>query len=121
MVDEDSIIDTGFPDGWFIQDRPKENTALLVYRTPGMWPGTACLCLRPRAMTTKEWLPTAKQIAATIALTQKSRALLEAVGRYNGACFSGGTDSQKTASARADMHKAALALAAVLPPSKAGD
>ncbi|PYB71305.1 hypothetical protein [Rhizobium wuzhouense] len=59
----DRIIRDGLPDGWFIQDRLDEKVALLVKETPGMWPGSSCVCLKPNAITTDEWLATAKQIA----------------------------------------------------------
>lgn len=59
----DRIIRDGFPDRWFVQDRLDEKVALLCTETPGMWPGSTCICLKPAAITTDEWLPIARQIA----------------------------------------------------------
>jgi len=59
----DRIIRDGFPERWFVQDRLDEKVALLCTETPGMWPGSACICLKPAAITTDEWLPIARQIA----------------------------------------------------------
>lgn len=59
---EDGIIADGFPEGWFVQDRPDENTALLVMPTLG-WPGSACLCLRPKLVPTDEWVHLARETA----------------------------------------------------------
>jgi hypothetical protein len=62
----DRILKEGFPDGWFVQDRLEENVALLVSPAPGSFFGTYCLCLRPKAVSTDEWLPTARMIAQSI-------------------------------------------------------
>ena len=64
----DSIIDEGFPDGWYVQDRPKENTALLI--APALYTGAQTVCLRPRLVNTKDWLPIARQIAAALSHVQ---------------------------------------------------
>lgn len=80
----DRIIEDGFPDGWFVQDRLDENTALLIHKTPGMWPGSACICLRPKAMRTEEWLPTAR----TIAFAMSGKHALPPTGRRVNAALS---------------------------------
>lgn len=63
----DRILKDGFPDGWFVQDRLDENVALLIRPVPGSWLGSVCLCLRPKAITTDDWLPTAREIAHSVA------------------------------------------------------
>jgi hypothetical protein len=69
----DRVIEDGFPKGWFIQDRLDSNEALLICHTPGMWPGTVCVCVRPRAMLTDEWLPMARRIASLLEADQRRR------------------------------------------------
>lgn len=59
----DRIITDGLPDGWGIQDRLDEGCALLIRKTPGIWPGSTCICLKPAAITTDEWLSVARRIA----------------------------------------------------------
>lgn len=59
----DRIVRDGLPDGWFIQDRLNEGVALLIRETPGMWPGSICICLKPGAIATDAWLPTPRQLA----------------------------------------------------------
>lgn len=61
-----TAITDGFPPRWFVQDRPEDNDALLCRETLGMWPGSACICLKPRAMPTSEWLHVAKAIAHAV-------------------------------------------------------
>lgn len=61
-----SVITEGFPEFWFVQDRPNENTALLCRQVLGMWPGSTCICLRPKMIDTKEWLYIARAIAHAI-------------------------------------------------------
>ena len=58
----DRILTEGFPPRWYVQDRLDEGTALLCRRTD-MYPGNTCICLRPRAQPTDDWLPTARMIA----------------------------------------------------------
>lgn len=62
----DRILREGFPEGWFVQDRLDENVALLVSPAPGSFLGTYCLCLRPKAASTDEWLATARMIAHSV-------------------------------------------------------
>lgn len=57
----DRVIREGFPEGWFVQDRIKSGEALLC--APHITFGSRCICLRPGALTTDEWLPTARRIA----------------------------------------------------------
>jgi hypothetical protein len=61
----DRIIDDGFPENFFIQDRLDTNEALLCVRTKSYIGigGPICLCLRPKAITTDEWIPTARILA----------------------------------------------------------
>ena len=59
----DRIIDAGFPDGWFIQDRLDDNVALLCRRSDFHYGGWVCICLRPKALTTDHWIPQAQIIA----------------------------------------------------------
>lgn len=59
----DRIIKDGFPEGWHVQDRLNSNEALLVRKSDFAFGGTLCICTRPRAMTTDEWLTTAQMIA----------------------------------------------------------
>jgi hypothetical protein len=66
----DRVIREGFPEGWFVQDRIKSGEALLC--CPHITFGSTCICLRPGAITTDEWLPTARRIAN--ALVDASRA-----------------------------------------------
>jgi hypothetical protein len=66
----DRVIREGFPEGWFVQDRIKSGEALLC--GPHITFGSTCICLRPGAITTDEWLPTARRIAN--ALVDASRA-----------------------------------------------
>jgi hypothetical protein len=62
----DRILREGFPEDWFVQDRLDENVALLVSPAAGSFFGTYCLCLRPKAISTDEWLPTARMIAHSV-------------------------------------------------------
>ncbi|MCD9149084.1 hypothetical protein [Pseudophaeobacter flagellatus] len=59
----DRIITDGLPDGWFIQDRICQNEALLCRRSDFAFGGSLCICTRPRALPTDEWLTTARTIA----------------------------------------------------------
>jgi hypothetical protein len=61
----DRVIREGFPEGWFVQDRIKSGEALLC--RPHFTFGSTCVCLRPGAITTDEWIPTARRIAAALA------------------------------------------------------
>ena len=58
----DQILREGFPAGWFIEDRPAENTALLCGPGGGL-SGTRCICQRPKAMKTQDWIPIAQALA----------------------------------------------------------
>lgn len=60
---DDRIIDEGFPQGWFIQDRICQNEALLCRRSDFSIFGSVCICTRPRAMHTDDWVATAQIIA----------------------------------------------------------
>lgn len=59
----DRIITEGFPEGWFVQDRIGENHALLCRKADFSISGSICICTRPRAMKTDDWLLTAQIIA----------------------------------------------------------
>ncbi|CAM3717628.1 MULTISPECIES: hypothetical protein [Phaeobacter] len=59
----DRIIKDGFPDGWFIQDRICQNEALLCRRSDFSPGGITCICTRPRAMETDDWVLHAQIIA----------------------------------------------------------
>ena len=61
----DRFISEGFPEGWFVQDCPREATAVLV-APPGLRDCTTdgrAVCLKPRLLSTDEWLPVARGIA----------------------------------------------------------
>lgn len=73
----DRVIREGFPEGWFVQDRLKSGEALLC--APHITFGSTCICIRPGAITTDEWLPTARRIAKAMAAA--SRADMEAEAR----------------------------------------
>lgn len=62
-VFNDRIITEGFPKDWYIQDRLDDNVALLCRKSIFSFGGSICICLRPKAITTDEWLPYAKLIA----------------------------------------------------------
>lgn len=71
----DRYIREGFPPGWHVQDRLDDNTALLC-RNDGAFlgfPANRCICVRPQAISTDEWLPTARQIAARLCDNAQSR------------------------------------------------
>lgn len=71
----DRYIREGFPPGWHVQDRLDDNTALLC-RDDGAFlgfPANRCICVRPQAISTDEWLPTARQIAARLCANAQSR------------------------------------------------
>jgi hypothetical protein len=58
----DRILSDGFPERYYIQDRICQDQALLcVRRDFGM--GSLCLCTRPRAMSTDDWLDCARMLA----------------------------------------------------------
>lgn len=59
----DRIISEGFPEGWYIQDRICQNEALLCRKSDFAFGGSVCICTRPRAMPTDEWVRTAQIIA----------------------------------------------------------
>ena len=69
-ADADVIIKDGFPEGWFIQDRPSEGVALLC--KPNWQFGSRCLCLRPGAIPTEDWVPEARAIAEAIVAREKA-------------------------------------------------
>lgn len=84
----DRIISDGFPAEWFIQDRIGSNEALLIRET-GVYPGSRCVCVKPRAITTHEWLTTAKSIAVAMdshaSLTSELNRLRDENERLRGA------------------------------------
>jgi hypothetical protein len=60
----DKIITDGFPAGWFIQDRICQNEALLCRKSDfSPVSRSICICTRPRAMDTADWILTAQIIA----------------------------------------------------------
>jgi hypothetical protein len=59
----DRIIRDGFPPKWFVQDRLDSNEALLLRRSDFAFGGSVCICTRPRAIPTDEWLTLARIIA----------------------------------------------------------
>jgi hypothetical protein len=76
----DRYITDGFPEGWHVQDRLDDNTALLC-RTGNAQFGLAlnvCVCVRPRAISTDEWIPTAMRLAHGYARADLHRAEVEA-------------------------------------------
>lgn len=72
----DRIISEGFPDGWFIQDRICQNQALLCRKSDFSFTGSVCVCTRPRAMSTDDWILTAQIIAQ--GFEQENTARMEA-------------------------------------------
>jgi hypothetical protein len=105
----DRVIREGFPDGWFVQDRIKSGEALLC--RPHMTFGATCVCLRPGAITTDEWLPTARRIANALAAVADPDQ--ELVSELRGAA-----DEEDTASQREFHHAELLRRAAdALDPS----
>jgi hypothetical protein len=76
----DRLITDGFPEGWKVQDRVDEGTALLCVKN---WLGLSqCICLRPKLMSTDAWLPTARSIANQ---SNEIEALRAQVDRYKAA------------------------------------
>lgn len=59
----DRIIRDGLPSGWMIQDRLRDNVALLCREAGFGFSRWVCICLRPRLMSTEAWLPIAARIA----------------------------------------------------------
>ena len=59
----DRIIKDGFPEGWYIQDRICQDQALLCRKSDFSPFGSLCICTRPRAMSTDDWIVTAQIIA----------------------------------------------------------
>ncbi len=59
----DRILEDGFPKGWYVEDRLDSNEALLIRKSDFAFGGALCICTRPRAMPTDEWVPTAQIIA----------------------------------------------------------
>ncbi len=59
----DRIISDGFPEGWFLEDRPGQGEALLCRRSELAFGGVVCVCIRPRATPTAQWILTAQIIA----------------------------------------------------------
>lgn len=59
----DRIITEGFPDAWHIQDRICQDQALLLRKSDFSIFGSVCICTRPRAMSTDDWVLTAQIIA----------------------------------------------------------
>ena len=77
----DRIIKDGFPDGWYIQDRICQDQALLcrwsVFSSIG---GSICICTRPRAMSTDDWILTAQIIAHGFDVENDKRNSMEGKG-----------------------------------------
>lgn len=64
MNERDRIIKEGFPDMWYVQDRVDDNEALLCRQSDfALFGGGICICTRPRAISTDEWLKTARLLA----------------------------------------------------------
>jgi hypothetical protein len=63
MSGPDRVLTDGFPDGWFLEDRPGAGEALLCRRSELAFGGVVCVCLRPRATPTAQWVLTAQIIA----------------------------------------------------------
>lgn len=63
MSGPDRVLTDGFPDGWFLEDRPGAGEALLCRRSELAFGGVVCVCLRPRATPTEQWVLTAQIIA----------------------------------------------------------
>lgn len=72
-VFNDEIHPEGFPDGWHVQDRLDEGVALLCRQISYPIPGNACICLRPKSISTRDWLPVARKIAEGLELVYYSR------------------------------------------------
>lgn len=77
----DRIITDGFPDGWFIQDRICQNEALLCRKSDFAFGSFRCICTRPRAMDTDEWLLTAQIIAFGCEAENNRRAEIDRIDR----------------------------------------
>lgn len=60
MSGPDRVLTDGFPDGWFLEDRPGAGEALLCRRSELAFGGVVCVCLRPRATPTEQWVLTAR-------------------------------------------------------------
>lgn len=73
MSRSDVIITEGFPEGWFIQDRVAENEALLCRKSDFAYGGCVCICVRPRATQTKDWIRIAHVIAAGFDVENEKR------------------------------------------------
>lgn len=61
---QDRIYSEGFPEGWFVEDRPGENTSLLC--APNSRFGAITICLRPSGVWLETWLVTARLMAHTL-------------------------------------------------------
>jgi hypothetical protein len=62
-VPADRIISKGFPVGWFLEDRPGAGGTLLCRRSELAFGGVVCVCTKPRATPTAQWVLTAQIIA----------------------------------------------------------
>jgi len=59
----DRLIKDGFPANWYVVDRPDANEALLCRKSEMAIGGSVCICTRPRATATEQWLPVARILA----------------------------------------------------------
>lgn len=69
-VFNDEVHSEGFPDGWIVQDRLDEGVTLLCKRVGWPVPAYVCICLRPKSISTQDWLPVARKIAEGLELVQ---------------------------------------------------
>lgn len=77
----DRIIREGFPEGWYIQDRICENHALLCRESDFAIGGSVCICTRPRATKTDDWILTAQIIANGFDVENEKRLAAERTAR----------------------------------------
>ena len=69
----DRIISDGFPDGWFIEDRPGAGEALLCRRSELAFGGVVCIYARPRAAPAEQWVLTTRIIAHGVKASSSRR------------------------------------------------
>jgi len=67
VVGSDRVITDGFPEGWHVQDRASGEALLCA---PHYAFGGKCVCIRPKILSTDEWLETARSIANGLASPQ---------------------------------------------------
>ena len=63
MSGPDRVFTDGFPNRWFLENRPGAREALLCRRSELAFGGVVCVCLRPRATPTEQWVLSAQIIA----------------------------------------------------------